>query len=79
MYFCLNCNEHFERADSYMERHGLDNPPYENILCCPYCNDTDIVETIPCDICGEPISENYIYIKSEGRNVCDNCYQEKEI
>lgn len=79
MYFCLSCNESFEQADSYIESHGLDTPPYENILCCPYCKNTDIAETKPCDICGKAISGEYIYIESEGKNICNGCYQEKEI
>lgn len=79
MYFCLNCNDSFEQADFYIETHGLDSPPYEKILCCPYCKDTDIVETKPCDVCGKAISGEYIYIESEGRSICNGCYQEKQI
>lgn len=37
MFKCNSCNETFDVADFYTERHGLDTPPFEQIPICPHC------------------------------------------
>ena len=37
MLICLDCGAIFEQARIVFERHGLDTPPYEELLVCPRC------------------------------------------
>lgn len=36
---CLECDEifHEDELKKYVEKHGLDSPPYEEYWACPYC------------------------------------------
>lgn len=78
MYFCSNCNSTFTDPTVYIEKHGLDSPPYEKLNVCPYCNCSDIFETKKCDICGEVITGNYIKLSND-MIICSDCYTKKSI
>ena len=43
-YFCKDCNKFFDAPKIYEERHGLDNPPYERIVTCPWCRGSNFCE-----------------------------------
>lgn len=40
MYVCLDCQKTFETPKYWMDKHGLDSPPYETWRGCPYCGGT---------------------------------------
>lgn len=44
MYICESCEGEFEEAETVIETHGLDTPPYEKIAVCPYCGADDFKE-----------------------------------
>lgn len=54
MYYCINCNEEFEKAEKIIEKHELSSPPFEEFLVCPYCKSNDFFETksLYCKCCG---------------------------
>ena len=64
MFLCLDCQRVFEEPREYVEKHGLDAPPYEVWRCCPYCGG-GYVTTKPCDTCRERISREYIKTANE--------------
>lgn len=37
MFQCSECEREFEEPKKYVEKHGLDTPPYEEYFGCPYC------------------------------------------
>lgn len=78
IFVCRNCGSLFEEPDYYLERHGLDTPPYEHIDMCPVCKSSDIAETFQCALCGEYIISQYIQL-SNGLYICSDCYTENEI
>ena len=47
MLICGECGSLFERARTIVERHGLDTPPYEELLVCPCCGETRIFPGLP--------------------------------
>ena len=61
MYLCRECKNLFEEPKTYVETHGLENPPYEEFKCCPFCGG-GYVKTMPCDYCGEYIEGKYVEI-----------------
>lgn len=77
MFVCIECLAVFETPETYMETHGFDNPPYEEISCCPYCGGA-YVEAHRCDHCGEWIDGAYIKLDNGGR-FCENCYMPMEV
>ena len=77
MYLCADCGEIFDTPKIYIEKHGLEYPPYETWYGCPYCSGA-YVETLRCDVCGEYIIEKYIKLIN-GDIICDRCYEEKNI
>ena len=77
MYVCLDCEILFNEPKTYVEKHGLDSPPYEEISGCPSCGGA-YVEAIFCDGCENPIVSEYIKVKS-GAKYCENCITWKEI
>ena len=77
MYLCLNCDNLFEDSRQYIDRHGLDSPPYEEYFGCPKCAGA-YVETVRCDECDEWIIGEYIELKN-GTVFCDQCYDIKDI
>ena len=71
MYLCLQCGGLFEIPYKYKEKHGFNNPPYEEVNCCPYCK-ADYIQTFKCEECGEWISSN-TYYKINNNKYCDEC------
>ena len=37
MLLCLDCEALFDDPNQYVEKHGLDSPPYETVYGCPCC------------------------------------------
>lgn len=72
MYICLDCGNIFENTRKYVETHGLDSPPYEELYGCPLCGGS-YVETYKCDVCGKYVEDEYI-TTDKGDIICDNCY-----
>lgn len=73
MYVCLDCQKTFETPKYWMDRHGLDSPPYETWRGCPYCGGWSYINTIICDCCGEEVGESYIKT-ADNRIYCEECY-----
>jgi hypothetical protein len=61
----------FDEPKTEYESHGLDGPPYERWLVCPYCNDNDFVEAKECERCGAVVAELH-------NGLCDICYDDLE-
>lgn len=78
MLICRDCGALFEQAAILIERHGLDTPPYEELLACPRCRSTDIHHAHRCDVCGEWIDSGYIKT-ADGNHICDECYTRHDI
>lgn len=49
-----------------------------DFLECPYCHSSDIVDTMPCAECGEPITGEYVLIHGD-IPICDECYVVQDI
>lgn len=78
MYYCGECNKEFVYPRKLIERHGLDSPPFEESECCPFCDSTDFVPHIECDICGSAIQCDYVKLKT-GERICDDCYTMRSV
>lgn len=54
MYRCTDCERKFFDPEIRQEKHSLDCPPYERILCCPFCGSAEIkpVKVRHCKCCG---------------------------
>lgn len=70
IYTCLDCGETFDVPKKWVERHGLDTPPYEELNGCPFCGGA-YAHTILCDSCKKPIIGDYVKIQTTGRCYCD--------
>lgn len=44
MFYCINCKQEISQLKRVYETHGLNTPPYEERVCCPYCNSENFVE-----------------------------------
>lgn len=73
MFVCLECHEIFEEPKQWVDRHGLDTPPYEVTYGCPYCGGT-YSKAYQCYNCDEWITDDYI--KVDDNRYCDECYCE---
>ena len=78
MLICLDCGAIFEQARIVFERHGLDTPPYEELLVCPRCESTEIHPAYRCDVCGDWITNSYIKT-ADGERICGDCYSRCEV
>lgn len=72
-FICLECGALFDEPKKYIELHGLDTPPYEEMSGCPVCGGA-YTNTIFCDACGEPITGDYVKINPTGDCYCDSCF-----
>ncbi len=68
MYHCKDCNHKFEFVKVVLERHGLSTPPYERLLCCPFCSGRNFFEeqNFHCRFCGSKLG-------GEGEFCSDRC------
>ena len=66
MYICQDCGHIFEEPVGYLDRHGLDSPPYERASACPACCGS-FVEAAVCEGCGTCFDD------AEGYGLCPNC------
>jgi formylmethanofuran dehydrogenase subunit E len=76
-YVCQECGSVFNEPKQYIEKHGLDTPPYEIIEGCPDCGGA-VTKTERCHICGEYITEKYIRTMNFDL-ICADCYIERDI
>lgn len=76
-FVCVDCGCVFEHPKSYVERHGLDSPPYEKTYGCPKCGGA-YVKARKCDNCNQFITDGYVVI-NDGSVYCDECYTERSI
>lgn len=77
-YICLDCLTIFDEPKRYIERHGLDTPPYEEFSGCPVCGGS-YVPAIYCDGCGEAITGDYARVEAEGKCYCGACFLLKSL
>ena len=73
MYICNVCGVLFEEPSKIGEVHyELDEKAVEYFSCCPNCGDTDFVEAVQCDYCGEDFRESELI----GGTLCPDCLDE---
>ena len=72
-YVCLNCERDFDEPETYTEMHGFTYGPGEKIYLCPFCGSEDFIDAIYCDICDDPILDDYIKT-TLGDIICSDCY-----
>ena len=77
-FICLECGTLFDEPRKFVERHGLDSPPYEEYGGCPACGGA-YTRTVSCDGCGKPITGDYVKIGPTGDCFCDQCYMLKSL
>jgi hypothetical protein len=67
VFVCLECGHIFEEGEEsrWLEKHGLDTPPYEEWSGCPICKG-GYEEIEPCKICGS-------YSKELNFDCCMDC------
>ena len=41
MFRCHSCGKVFTEPNVYIEKHGLDTPPYEQVPICPHCSSSE--------------------------------------
>ena len=67
MYFCLNCENRFEKPGTYLEFVGdREHGGEVEYHCCPICGDDDYEELKECPVCRQD------YITTE-KDQCDYC------
>jgi hypothetical protein len=72
MFICLDCGATFEEPKHFVEKHGLDTPPYEHFSGCPVCGGA-YDEAVECDRCGELVPADTV-VKFEGGLLCEACW-----
>ena len=77
LFVCLECGKIFDEPEDYVEKHGLDTPPYEEFSGSPCCAGA-YTEAHRCDCCDEWITGEYIKT-STGERFCDNCIRYYEL
>lgn len=77
-YICLECGSVFSEPHKFVERHGLDTPPFEEYYGCPECGG-NYAPVMYCDHCGEVITGDYVRIQGEATCYCDKCYMVKSL
>lgn len=77
LYVCVECGCVFDKPKCYVERHGLDTPPYEQFSVCPNCGGT-YVRAKQCSYCGDEITGEYVKI-ADGNVYCENCFSLRDI
>lgn len=77
MFICKECGNVFEEPIRWEERHGLDTPPFEQHIGCPYCQGA-YVEAYRCDCCDYWIDGTYIKT-SDGKRFCEECCVKMEL
>ena len=72
MYYCTECNSKFNNIKQIYEKHNLSTPPYEKVLCCPFCGGKEIKEMVytHCKCCGARM-------KNTNREYCSDICEKK--
>lgn len=76
-FVCVECGCVFQEPKQYIERHGLDTPPYEEFTGCPKCGGA-YVPAKQCEYCGKNIIGEYVKI-ADGNMYCENCFSLRDI
>jgi RecJ-like exonuclease len=73
MYKCFECGHIFEEGEEarWLEKHGLDTPPYQQMAGCPKCKGS-YFEIEPCQICGS-------YDHHEFERFCFECKKKTKL
>lgn len=77
MNICRDCGRIFDEPKKIVERHGLDEPPYEETYGCPSCGGA-YTETFKCCGCSQYIFGQFVEL-CNGEYYCSDCYQEYDI
>lgn len=73
MFICYECLKVFDEPKIWVEKHGLNTPPYEHYSGCPSCGGA-YTEAHRCECCDEWIDD--VYIKTEDdKRYCLECYR----
>lgn len=79
MYICRECHNTFEYPfvcyDDMLEHFGT---PCHTIVNLSPCCKSDFVETFNCDLCGQPVLDDYISLEN-GQCICSYCYSKHNI
>lgn len=67
MYYCTDCKQFFKTPKTLREHHGDLPAPFEEWLCCPKCESTEIEETDKkyCKCCGKTLKKDQVGYCSE--------------
>ncbi len=70
MYICTDCGRKFEKFDLFFEEHGFDEPPFEGVAVCPFCNSSKIKENKirRCHHCGIILTDRRDFCSDSCRN-----------
>lgn len=72
MYVCRDCCNFFQWPKQYVDKHGLDEPPYERYYGCPRCGGA-YSHAPECALCGDFIAGEYVEL-ADGEVICEDCY-----
>lgn len=76
-FVCVECGHVFLNPKRYIERHGLDTPPYEQFTGCPKCGGA-YVPAQRCEYCGHEITGEYVKT-ADGNVYCEECFSLRDI
>lgn len=79
MYICCECHNTFDYPficyDDMLEHFGT---PCHTIVHLSPCCKSDFVETFNCDLCGQPVLDDYISLEN-GQRICSYCFSKHNI
>lgn len=70
---CVDCGYVFHQPKMFIEKHGLDSPPYETTCGCPNC-DGYYVTARTCNYCSNVITGEFAKINN-GDVYCKDCFE----
>lgn len=73
MYVCRDCLSIFPWPNRYVDKHGLDELPYEVHYGCPICGGA-YNHVYECTICGNYAIGDYVET-SDGQIFCEDCFR----
>lgn len=82
MYRCQDCDYQFLYADSLVDRHNLENPPFEKIAVCPNCKGRNFSEIKKhyCKYCGRSLKKDVTeYCSDYCRKKGEKMWQEQAV
>ena len=78
MYICERCGELYDEEDAFRTSYITDYTPFgkvrlarcDDLCACAHCGG-DLVEAVPCEVCGA-------YVPDTGARICDCCIEDAE-